>query len=188
MPLAIIWLCPIHIWPVDRFCGKFSFLLWLLFIILTIANRLFFLNWIHDSKIMVMIAITAMPAMSAINCLIDSFESFSFIKSGNTVTNEMWRKPPAVNGIIHDVRASIAFVTFVPPMATNAPIKPVPAVNIWALAASQRLKPDRNNIAKSPTSCGISCTIWEQKGKKKRNQKYLFDQIKVKLFHLNELT
>lgn len=101
---------------------------------------------------------TAMPAIRAINCLTDSFESVSLSKSGKTVTREMCKKPPAVNGIIHDVRASMALVTFEPPIATSAPTKPAPAVNNCAFAASQRLKPDRNKIAKSPTSCGISCT------------------------------
>lgn len=113
---------------------------------------------IHDSKITVMAATRAIPATNAINCFIDSFESSSFNKSGKTVTNEICKKPPAVNGIIHDVRASIAFFTFVPPTATSAPSKPVPAVKSCALAASQRLKPEFNKIAKSPTSCGISCT------------------------------
>lgn len=100
-----------------------------------------------------------MPAMSAVNCLIDSFESFSLSKSGSTVTKEMCKKPPAVNGMIHDVRASNADVTLVPPIATSAPISPAPAVSNWAFAASHRLNPERNNIAKSPTSWGISCTV-----------------------------
>lgn len=117
---------------------------------------------IHDSKIIVMAAMRAIPAINAINCFTDSFESSSFSKSGRTVTNEMCKKPPAVNGIIQDVRASKAFVTFVPPTATSAPSKPVPAVKSCALAASQRLKPDRKRIAKSPTSCGISCTVTNQ--------------------------
>lgn len=122
---------------------------------------------IHDSKITVMAATRATPAINAINCFIDSFESSSFNRSGKTVTNEMCKKPPAVNGIIHDVRASIALVTFVPPTATSAPSKPVPAVRSCAFAASQRLKPDRNRIAKSPTSCGISCTENQSEKKSK---------------------
>lgn len=117
------------------------------------------MSCVHDSNTIVINAITPMPAHNAINCLIDSRESVSLSKSGKTVTNEMCKKPPAVNGVIHDVRASIALVTFVPKMATKAPTKPAPAVSNCALAASQRLKPDRSKIAKSPTSCGISCTI-----------------------------
>lgn len=74
-------------------------------------------------------AITAMPATNAVSCLIDSLESVSLRRSGNTVTNDMCRKPPAVNGMIHDVRASSADVTPDPPMATNAPTNPAPAVN-----------------------------------------------------------
>lgn len=53
-----------------------------------------------------MSAINAMPKISASSCLTDSFRSSSFKRSGNTVTNEMCRKPPAVNGMIQDVRAS----------------------------------------------------------------------------------
>lgn len=103
-------------------------------------------------------AITAIPANNAANCLIDCFGSLSCNKSGSTVTRAICRKPPAVNGIIHDVRASRAVVAPEPPIATNAPIKPAPAVNNCALAASHRVKPDRRRMAKSPTSCGISCT------------------------------
>lgn len=114
---------------------------------------------VYDSKTTVMNAITAIPATRALNCFIDSFASSSLSKSGNTVTNEMCKKPPAVNGMIHDVRASIADVTFVPPIATSAPISPAPAVSNWAFAASHRLNPDRKRMAKSPTSCGISCTV-----------------------------
>lgn len=47
-----------------------------------------------------------MPNINAAICLIDSLRSVSLIKSGNTVTSAMCKKPPAVNGIIHDVRAS----------------------------------------------------------------------------------
>lgn len=75
---------------------------------------------------MVMKAITNIPAINANNCLIDSLESSSLSRSGRTVTNDIWRKPPAVNGIIHEVFASMALVTDVPPMATNAPNKPAP--------------------------------------------------------------
>lgn len=46
----------------------------------------------------------------------------------------------------------MADVTPEPPMATKAPKRPAPAVSNWALAASHLLKPERNNIAKSPTS------------------------------------
>lgn len=110
----------------------------------------------YDSNTIVMIAMTAIPAIKANNCFTDSLESLSLSKSGKTVTNEICKNPPAVNGIIHDVRASMADVTFVPPMATRAPTKPAPAVKSCALAASHRLNPERKSIAKSPTSCGIS--------------------------------
>lgn len=75
---------------------------------------------------MVMNAITSIPAINANNCLIDSFESSSLSRSGKTVTNDICRKPPAVNGIIQDVFASMALVTDDPPMATKAPNKPAP--------------------------------------------------------------
>lgn len=129
---------------------------------------------LYDSKMMVMIAITVIPAISANNCLADSIESVSLSKSGKTVTKEICKNPPAVNGIIHDVRASIADVTFVPPIATKAPNKPALAVSNWAFAASHRLNPERNNIAKSPISCGISWTV-----KCKEYYYILFNRSKV---------
>lgn len=107
-------------------------------------------------------AIIAIPASSARNCLIDCFGSVSCSRSGSTVTMEICRKPPAVNGMIQEVRASMADVTLVPPMATRAPTRPAPAVNNCALAASHRLKPELRRMAKSPTSCGISCTAKEE--------------------------
>lgn len=70
----------------------------------------------------------------------------------------MCKNPPAVKGIIQDVRASMAEVTPDPPMATRAPNSPAPAVKSCARAASQRENPERSSMAKSPTSCGISCT------------------------------
>lgn len=57
------------------------------------------------------------------------------------------------------MKLPIADVTPLPPIATNAPNRPAPAVKSCALAASHRLKPDFSRIAKSPTSCGISCTV-----------------------------
>lgn len=42
--------------------------------------------------------------------------------------------------------------------AAMDPIKPTPAVRICPLVASHRVNPDRNRMAKSPTSWGISCT------------------------------
>lgn len=73
-------------------------------------------------------AITNMPAINANSCLTDSLESSSLRRSGRTVTNDMCKKPPAVNGMIQDVFASIAVVTDVPPMATNAPNRPAPVI------------------------------------------------------------
>lgn len=61
---------------------------------------------IYDSKRTVIMAITAMPKIKALNCFNDSLGSVSVNKSGNTVTKAICKKPPAVNGIIHDVRAS----------------------------------------------------------------------------------
>lgn len=52
-------------------------------------------------------AINTIPPINAPNCLIDSLGSFSCNKSGKTVTKLMWRKPPAVNGIIQEVLASV---------------------------------------------------------------------------------
>lgn len=53
-----------------------------------------------------MMAITPMPASRAVSCFSDSHGSVSFSRSGSTVIRAMCKKPPAVNGIIHDVRAS----------------------------------------------------------------------------------
>lgn len=50
--------------------------------------------------------ITVIPANINVNCLIDSLGFSSSRSSGNTVTKDMWRKPPAVNGMIQDVFAS----------------------------------------------------------------------------------
>lgn len=55
-------------------------------------------------------AITAMPAIRALNCFSDSLGSVSFNKSGSTVTRAMCKNPPAVNGIIHDVLASANYI------------------------------------------------------------------------------
>lgn len=52
-------------------------------------------------------AIVAMPVTSAARCCKDCFLSCSLSRSGNTTTNAMWRNPPAVNGTIHDVFASV---------------------------------------------------------------------------------
>lgn len=103
-------------------------------------------------------AINEMPNISARNCLIDSLGSSSCSRSGRTVTRAMCKNPPAVNGIIQDVRASMADVTPEPPIATRAPKRPAPAVHNCARAASHRENPERSKMAKSPTSCGISCT------------------------------
>lgn len=106
----------------------------------------------------VMNPITPIPRMRAANCFIDSIRSSSWSRSGKTVTRAMWRNPPAVNGMIQEVLASIADVTPDPPMATKAPRRPAVAVRSCALAASHLENPDRRRIAKSPTSCGISCS------------------------------
>lgn len=103
-------------------------------------------------------AINEIPVIRARNCLIDSLGSCSCRRSGSTVTSAMCKNPPAVNGIIQDVRASIADVTPDPPIATRAPSSPAVAVKSCARAASHRENPERSNMAKSPTSCGISCT------------------------------
>lgn len=100
----------------------------------------------------VMTPITTMPRVRAANCFKDSIGFGSCRRSGNTVTSAIWRKPPAVKGIIHDVLASIAVVAPEPPIATNAPKRPAPAVSNCAFAASHLLKPDLKRIAKSPTS------------------------------------
>lgn len=112
----------------------------------------------YDSNSIVIPAISAMPKIKAANCFTDSFGHCSCSRSGNTVTRAMCRNPPAVNGMIQDVLASNAEVTLDPKIATTAPNRPAVAVNNCALAASQRLNPDLSRIAKSPNSCGISCT------------------------------
>ena len=51
-------------------------------------------------------AITTIPDINAAKCFKDSILSSSRSKSGNTVTNAMWRNPPAVKGTIQEVFAS----------------------------------------------------------------------------------
>lgn len=58
------------------------------------------------SKVTVTIAIITIPKIKAENCFRDSFGSSSLSRSGRTVTKAMCRNVPAVNGKIHDVRAS----------------------------------------------------------------------------------
>lgn len=53
-----------------------------------------------------MVNMTTMPININVNCLTDSLGFSSSKSSGNTVTKDIWRKPPAVNGIIQDVFAS----------------------------------------------------------------------------------
>lgn len=52
-------------------------------------------------------AMMTIPDTRAPKCLSDWILSGSLSKSGNTVTSAMWRKPPAVNGTIQDVFASV---------------------------------------------------------------------------------
>lgn len=121
-------------------------------------------------------AIIPIPRIKAKNCLIDSFGSSSFKRSGSTVTKAICRNVPAVNGIIHDVLASKIILNWrqtlnyknknspieleapLQAMAMKEPMSPPPAVKIWYLAASHLVKPDLRSMAKSPTSWGISCT------------------------------
>lgn len=58
------------------------------------------------SKTVVTNAIRNMPRSNAHSCFNDSHGFSSFNKSGRTVTNDMCKKVPAVNGNIHDVLAS----------------------------------------------------------------------------------
>lgn len=58
------------------------------------------------SKVTVTTAIITIPRIKAKNCLIDSFGSSSFRRSGRTVTKAICRNVPAVNGKIHEVLAS----------------------------------------------------------------------------------
>ena len=62
------------------------------------------------------------------------------------VTSAMCRKPPAVNGRIHDVKRPSA-IPSVPlaPNAVKAPANPTLAVPNWARAASQRPNPNKKS-------------------------------------------
>jgi hypothetical protein len=71
--------------------------------------------------------------------------------SGRTVTRAMFRKPPLVKGIIHDVKVSTDTKES-STSATMAPDMPRDAVQTWALAASILENPDLMRMAKSPTS------------------------------------
>lgn len=59
------------------------------------------------STIDVRTAMMIIPDASESICFNDSFGFSSWSSSGNTVTNAICRKPPAVNGKIHDVLASV---------------------------------------------------------------------------------
>lgn len=140
-------------------------------IIISLASSI--IPSVQCSNATVMKAINEMPNIRARNCLTDSLGSCSCKRSGRTVTRAICKNPPAVKGIIHEVRASMADVTPEPPIATRAPKSPAPAVNSCARAASHRENPERSNMAKSPTSCGISCTR-----EKKTYEKWSYIRVK----------
>lgn len=79
-------------------------------IILIICN-IYICICIDYSKMVVTNAITNIPISNAHNCFNDSHGFSSFNKSGRTVTNDMCKNEPAVNGNIHDVLASIKLIT-----------------------------------------------------------------------------
>lgn len=85
-------------------------------------------NKIQPSIRVVSNAITVMPLANEHICFNDSLGFFSSNSSGNTVTNAICKKPPAVNGKIHEVRASTAEALALNAKAVTAPRIPADAV------------------------------------------------------------
>ena len=107
-------------------------------------------------QIFEMIIMSTTPRSVPLMDIVPSFNVFvSFKMSGKTVTSAMLMKPPLVKGIIQDVNESTA-TNESRTSANMAPDMPRDAVQNCALAASTLEKPDLINMAKSPTSCGIS--------------------------------
>lgn len=124
-------------------------------------------NGAQCSKSMVMTAIKAMPKTSASSCLTDSLRSSSFKRSGNTVTNEMCRKPPAVKGMIQDVRASIKSQTL-----TKLKLKSLAAYPWPRWRPNRQLPPgrprDQHQLsvavhAPHPIDWSRNATIWQSR-------------------------
>ena len=67
------------------------------------------------------------PIINDINCLNEMLELSSFIRSGIIPTNDMYKKPPLVNGNIHEV-TSPASLAELYDNANIAPNKPANAV------------------------------------------------------------
>ena len=81
------------------------------------------------------IAMVKTPKIKNISRIKDSLGFLSWSSSGSTDTNAIFKKPPAENGNIQSDVAWLASIASIH-MAKHAPVIPVAAVNIWALAAS----------------------------------------------------
>lgn len=99
---------------------------------------------------------TVMPVHRSRICCREFHGFFSSRRSGTTFTKAIYRNPPEVKGRIQATVSPAPFGDCAH-IAKQAPTIPPRAVESCILAALQRSNPARSRIAKSPTSCGISC-------------------------------